>query len=82
SSRGLKKRKLRKDAKPTAGPKKKDSASGSSKGSKSQLKSSGKSDQSEELVFEVADSGMPQDQEGNMGDNEDEPRKETVFRRD
>ncbi|GKD99820.1 hypothetical protein Tco_1387804, partial [Tanacetum coccineum] len=45
SSRGLKKRKLRKDVEPTTGPKKKDSASGSSKGSKSQLKSSGKSDQ-------------------------------------
>ncbi|GKC23966.1 hypothetical protein Tco_1026116 [Tanacetum coccineum] len=29
-----------------------------------------------EPVFEVADSNMPQDQEGNMGDNEDEPRKE------
>ncbi|GJS60256.1 hypothetical protein Tco_0655040 [Tanacetum coccineum] len=42
----------------------------------------GKSVQSEEPVFEVANSDMPQDQEGNMGDNEDEPRKETAFRRD
>ncbi|GJV04024.1 hypothetical protein Tco_1337593 [Tanacetum coccineum] len=82
SDRGLKKRKLSKDAEPTTGPKKKDSTSGSSKGTKSQPKSSRKSVQSEESVFEVADSDMPQDQEGNMGDNEDEPRKETVSRRD
>ncbi|GKB83605.1 hypothetical protein Tco_0950500, partial [Tanacetum coccineum] len=77
-----KNRKLSKDAEPTIGPKKKDSTSGSSKGTKSQPKSSGKSVQSEEPVFEVADSDMPQDQEGNMGDNEDEPRKETASRRD
>ncbi|GJW20188.1 hypothetical protein Tco_0030810 [Tanacetum coccineum] len=49
---------------------------------KSQPKSSGKSVQSEEPVFEVADSDMPQDQEGNLGDNEDEPRNETASRRD
>ncbi|GJR26033.1 hypothetical protein Tco_1102265 [Tanacetum coccineum] len=36
----------------------------------------------EEPVFEVSNSDMPQDQEGNMGDNEDEPRKETASRRD
>ncbi|GJT89043.1 hypothetical protein Tco_1070760 [Tanacetum coccineum] len=54
----------------------------SSKGTKSQLKSSGKSVQSEEPVFEIADSDMPQDQEGNLGDNEDEPRNETASRRD
>ncbi|GJX02462.1 hypothetical protein Tco_0186375, partial [Tanacetum coccineum] len=81
SDRGLKKRKLSKDAEPTTGPKKKDSTSGSSKGTKSQPKSSGKSVQSEEPVFEVADSDMPQDQEGNLGDNEDEPRNETASRR-
>ncbi|GJZ46095.1 hypothetical protein Tco_0593691 [Tanacetum coccineum] len=79
--RGLKKRKLSKDAEPTTGPKKKDSTSGSSKGTKSQPKSSGKSVQSEEPVFEVADSDLPQDQEGNLGDNEDEPRNETTSRR-
>ncbi|GJZ02003.1 hypothetical protein Tco_0519964, partial [Tanacetum coccineum] len=77
--RGLKKRKTSKDAEPTTGQKKKDSTSGSSK---SQLKSSGKSIQSEEPVFEVADSDLPQDQEGNLGDNEDEPRNETASRRD
>ncbi|GJX45513.1 hypothetical protein Tco_0262189 [Tanacetum coccineum] len=82
SDRGLKKRKLSKDAEPTIGPKKKDSTSRSFKGTKSQPKSSGKSVQSEEPVFEVADSDMPQDQEGNMGDNEDELRNETAPRRD
>ncbi|GKC27184.1 hypothetical protein Tco_1034478, partial [Tanacetum coccineum] len=82
SYRVLKKRKLSTDAEPTTGPKKKDSASGSSKGTKSQPKSSGKSVQSEEPMFEVTDSDMPQDQERNMGDNEDEPRNETASRRD
>ncbi|GJR96549.1 hypothetical protein Tco_0268723 [Tanacetum coccineum] len=82
SDRGLKKRKLSKDAEPTIGPKKKDSTSGSSKGTKSQPKSFGKSVQSEEPMFEVADSDMPQDQEGYMGDNEDEPRNETASRSD
>ncbi|GJT80706.1 hypothetical protein Tco_1055048 [Tanacetum coccineum] len=82
SDRGLKKRKLSKDAEPTTEPKKKDSTSGSSKGTKSQPKSSSKSVQSEEPVFEVADSDLPQDQEGNLGDNKDEPRNETASRRD
>ncbi|GJW03762.1 hypothetical protein Tco_1562618 [Tanacetum coccineum] len=82
SDRGLKKRKTSKDAKPTTGPKKKDSTSGSSKGTKSQPKSTRKSVQSEEPVFKVADSDMPQDQAGNLGDNEDEPRDETTSRRD
>ncbi|GKD16993.1 hypothetical protein Tco_1206151 [Tanacetum coccineum] len=81
SDRGLKKRKLSKDAEPNTGPKKKDSTSGPSKGTKSQPKSFGKSIQSEELVFEVADSDMPQDQEGNLGDNEDETRNKTASRR-
>ncbi|GJU00514.1 hypothetical protein Tco_1110852 [Tanacetum coccineum] len=71
SDRGLKKRKLSKYAEPTTGPKKKGSTSGSSKGTKSQPKSSRKSVQSEEPVFKVADLEMPQDQEGNLGDNED-----------
>ncbi|GKA89049.1 hypothetical protein Tco_0810861, partial [Tanacetum coccineum] len=75
-------RKLSKDAEPTTGPKKKDSTSGSYKGTNSQPKSSGKSVQSEELVFKVANSDMPQDQEGNLCDNEDEPRNETASGRD
>ncbi|GJY44761.1 hypothetical protein Tco_0432974 [Tanacetum coccineum] len=76
------KRKTSKYAEPTTGPKNKDSTSRSSKGTKSQPKSFGKSVQSEEPVFEFADSDMPQDQEGNLGDNEDEPRKETASRHD
>ncbi|GKE18335.1 hypothetical protein Tco_1425912, partial [Tanacetum coccineum] len=36
----------------------------------------------EEPVFEVVDSDMPHNQEGNLGDNEDEPRKETASRSD
>ncbi|GJX05392.1 hypothetical protein Tco_0191308 [Tanacetum coccineum] len=67
SDRGLKKRKTSKDAEPTTGLKNKDSTSSSSKGTKSQLKPSGKSIQSEEIVFEVVDPDMPQDQEGNLG---------------
>ncbi|GJY66459.1 hypothetical protein Tco_0468697 [Tanacetum coccineum] len=59
SDRGLKKRKTSKDAEPTKGPKAKESQFGSSKGDKSQSKSSGKSVQSEEPKFEVADSDMP-----------------------
>ncbi|GKA46913.1 hypothetical protein Tco_0739796 [Tanacetum coccineum] len=82
SDRGLKKRKTSKDAEPTTCPKNKDSTSSSSKGTKSQPKPSGKSVQSEEPVFEVADSDMPQDQEGNPGDNDDEPRKEDASRCD
>ncbi|GKA62867.1 hypothetical protein Tco_0762386, partial [Tanacetum coccineum] len=82
SDRWLKKRKTSKDVEPTTGLKKKDSTSGSSKSTKSQPKSTGKSVQSEEPVFEVADSDMPQDQAGNLGDNKDEPRDETAFRRD
>ncbi|GJU92953.1 hypothetical protein Tco_1317709 [Tanacetum coccineum] len=82
SDRGLKKRKTSKDAELTTGLKKKDSTSGSSKGTKTQPKSSGKSVQSEEQVFEVADSDMPQDHKGNTGDNEYEPRKETASRSD
>ncbi|GKA59172.1 hypothetical protein Tco_0758485 [Tanacetum coccineum] len=82
SDRGLKKRKTSKDAKPTTGLKNKDSTSSSSKGTKSQPKPSRKTVQSEEPAFEVADLDMPQDQEGNPGDNDDEPRKEDASRRD
>ncbi|GJR61624.1 hypothetical protein Tco_1503786 [Tanacetum coccineum] len=82
SDRGLKKRKTSKDVEPTTGPKKKDSTSGSPKCTKSQPKYTRKSVQSEEPVFEVAESDMPQDQAGNLGDNKDEPRDETASRRD
>ncbi|GJT65404.1 hypothetical protein Tco_1016884 [Tanacetum coccineum] len=55
-----KKRKTSKDVEPTKGPKIKESTSSSSKGTKSQLKSSRKSVQSEEPEFKVADSDIPQ----------------------
>ncbi|GKA35580.1 hypothetical protein Tco_0722071 [Tanacetum coccineum] len=48
---------------------------GSSKGSKSQPKSSGKSVQAEEPVFEIADTKMPQDQ---GGDTKDQPNVEAT----
>ncbi|GKA93208.1 hypothetical protein Tco_0815194, partial [Tanacetum coccineum] len=64
SDRGLKKRKRIKDTEPTNEHKKKDLTSGSSK---PQPKSSQKSVQSKEPVFEVADSDMPQDHEGIQG---------------
>ncbi|GJS67497.1 hypothetical protein Tco_0682061 [Tanacetum coccineum] len=74
SDRGLKKRKLRKDAEPAIEPKMKDSTSGSSKGTKSQLKSSGKSVQSEEPVFEVdgTQTLTHKIKKGNLGDMKDE----------
>ncbi|GJW30072.1 hypothetical protein Tco_0046947 [Tanacetum coccineum] len=75
SDRGVKKRKTSKDAEPTTGLKNKDSTSSSSKGTKSQPKHSRKSDQSEEPVFVVADSGMPQDPRRNLVVNCDETRK-------
>ncbi|GJV04874.1 hypothetical protein Tco_1338443 [Tanacetum coccineum] len=82
SDRGLKKRKTSKDAEPTKGPKTKESASGSSKGTKSQSKSSGKFVQSEELEFEVADSDMPQDQDENLGNDDEEPKRKVASKRD
>ncbi|GJT14618.1 hypothetical protein Tco_0861660 [Tanacetum coccineum] len=59
-----------------------DPSTGSDRGTMSQPKSSGKSVQLEEPVFEIADSDMPHDQEGNLGDNDDEPGKETTSRSD
>nr|GEW10832.1 hypothetical protein [Tanacetum cinerariifolium] len=56
--RGLKKRKTSKDAESTKGSKAKKSKSGSSKGNKFQSNFFGKSIQSEEPEFEVADSDM------------------------
>ncbi|GKE10899.1 hypothetical protein Tco_1414450 [Tanacetum coccineum] len=80
--RGLKKRKTSKDAESTKGPKAKESQSGSSRGTKSQPKSSGKSVKSKEPEFEVANSDMPQDQERNLVNDDDEILKKTVSKRD
>ncbi|GJT93182.1 hypothetical protein Tco_1082027 [Tanacetum coccineum] len=65
------------DAEPTKDPKTKESKSISSKGTKSQSKSSGKTVQAEEPEFEVADSDMPQNQEGSLGNDDEEPMRET-----
>ncbi|GJS41872.1 hypothetical protein Tco_0566915, partial [Tanacetum coccineum] len=56
--------------------------SGSSEGDKYQSKSSGKSIQSEEPEFEVADSDMPQDQEENLGKDDEEPKEKVASKRD
>ncbi|GKE98039.1 hypothetical protein Tco_0021390, partial [Tanacetum coccineum] len=82
SDRGLKKRKTSKDAEPTKGPKAKESQSDSSKGDKSQSKSSIKSVKSKEPEFEVADSDMPQDQEENLGKDNEEPKEKVPSKRD
>ncbi|GJU28216.1 hypothetical protein Tco_1166837 [Tanacetum coccineum] len=54
----------------------------SSKGTKSQSKSSGKSVQAEELVFKTIDTEMPQDQGDDMGNTEDQPNVEAASKHD
>ncbi|GKG43458.1 hypothetical protein Tco_0480142, partial [Tanacetum coccineum] len=49
------------------------SKSSSSKGSKSQSKSFGKSTQAKELVFETTDTEILQDQGDDLGNIEDQP---------
>ncbi|GKE92809.1 hypothetical protein Tco_1573904 [Tanacetum coccineum] len=70
-NQGLNKKKTSKDAEPSRGSKSKESNSSSSKGTKSQPKSSGKSAQAEELVFEVADTKMPLNQGDYVGNTDD-----------
>ncbi|GKC13116.1 hypothetical protein Tco_1009898 [Tanacetum coccineum] len=62
SDQRLKKEKTSKDAEPSRGSKSKESKLSSSKGTKSQPKSSGKSAQADELVFEATDTEMPLNQ--------------------
>ncbi|GJZ85353.1 hypothetical protein Tco_0650692 [Tanacetum coccineum] len=59
---------MNKDAEPPKGSKSKESKTSSSTGTKSQPKSSGKSVQAVEPVFETADTEMPQDQRGDTND--------------
>ncbi|GJT33185.1 retrovirus-related pol polyprotein from transposon TNT 1-94 [Tanacetum coccineum] len=67
---GLKKRKMSKDAEPPKKPK----SSGSSKDTtRSQPKLTGKSIQSEETVFEAADTKMPLNKGNDMGDVDEQP---------
>nr|GEX94921.1 hypothetical protein [Tanacetum cinerariifolium] len=75
SKRGLKKRKTSKDAEPTKGPRAKESQSGSSKGDKYQAKSFGKSVQSEEPEFKIADAYMPQEQAEKPSNDDEEPKE-------
>nr|GEV98190.1 hypothetical protein [Tanacetum cinerariifolium] len=82
SNQRLKKGKTSKDAEPTTSPKNKYSLSRSSKGTKSQPKSSGKSVHAEEPEFEVGNTNTPQGQEGNQGNDDVEPKKESASRRD
>ncbi|GJZ32284.1 hypothetical protein Tco_0577720 [Tanacetum coccineum] len=90
STRWLKKRKTSKDTELTKGPKAKESQFGSSKGTKSQPKSSRKSVQSEENSGnddeepkeKVADSNMPQDQEENSGNDDEEPKEKVASKCD
>nr|GFA63932.1 hypothetical protein [Tanacetum cinerariifolium] len=55
---------------------------GSSKGDKSQSKSSRTSVQSEEPEIEAADSDMPQDQEEYPGNDDEEPKEKVASKRD
>ncbi|GJZ46301.1 hypothetical protein Tco_0593897 [Tanacetum coccineum] len=82
SDQGLKKRKTSKDAEPPKGSKSKESRSSSSKGTKSQPKTFGKSVQAVELVFEIADTKMPQDQGDDLGNTEDQPNVEEASKHD
>ncbi|GKA06744.1 hypothetical protein Tco_0685968 [Tanacetum coccineum] len=68
SNKWLKKKKASKDVEPLRGSKLKESKTSSSKGTKSQPKSSGKSVQTEEPLFETVDTEMPQDQGGDVKD--------------
>ncbi|GJU27102.1 hypothetical protein Tco_1165723 [Tanacetum coccineum] len=59
-----------------------DPSPGSDEGAKSQSKSSGKSVQSEEPEFKVADSDMSQDQEDNLGNDDEEPKRKVASKHD
>ncbi|GJX88627.1 hypothetical protein Tco_0340641 [Tanacetum coccineum] len=59
-----------------------DPSAGSDRGLKKRKLSKDAELSTEEPVIEVADLDLPQDQEGNLGDNEDEPRNETASRCD
>ncbi|GJX24410.1 hypothetical protein Tco_0228855 [Tanacetum coccineum] len=79
SDQWLKKRKTSKDVEPSKGSTSKESNSSSSKGTKSQPKSSGKSAQAEEYMFEAADTEMPHNQGSNLGNTDDQPNVEAAL---
>ncbi|GKA33267.1 hypothetical protein Tco_0719634 [Tanacetum coccineum] len=82
SDQGLKKRKTSNNAKPLRGSKSKESKSSLSKGSKSQPKSSGKSAQAEEPVFETADTEMPLNQGEDLDNTDDQPNVKATSKDD
>ncbi|GJV03472.1 hypothetical protein Tco_1337041 [Tanacetum coccineum] len=82
SDQGLKRRKTSKDDEPLKGYKSKESKSSSSKGTKSQPKSSGKSAQVEESVFETTDTEMLQNQGSDLGNTDDQPNVEATLKHD
>ncbi|GJW66232.1 hypothetical protein Tco_0120656 [Tanacetum coccineum] len=82
SDQRLKRRKTSKDVEPSKGSKSKESKSSSSKGTKSQPKSSGKSAQAEESVFEVADTEVPQNQGSDLGHTDDQPNVKAASKHD
>ncbi|GKA94940.1 hypothetical protein Tco_0816978, partial [Tanacetum coccineum] len=82
SNQGLKRQKTSKDVEPSKGPKSKESKSRSSKGTKSQPKSSGKSAQAEESVFEVSDTEMPQNQRSDLGNTSEQPNVKDAQKHD
>ncbi|GKE45314.1 hypothetical protein Tco_1472598, partial [Tanacetum coccineum] len=59
-----------------------DPSAGSDRGLRKRKTSKDAEPTKEEPEFEVADSDMPQDQEGNLGNDNDKPMKETVSKRD
>ncbi|GJY90533.1 hypothetical protein Tco_0505729 [Tanacetum coccineum] len=81
-NQGLKRQKTSMDAEPSKGSKSKISKSSSSKGTKSQPKSSGKSAQAEESMFEVVDTEMPQNQVSDLGNTNDQPNVNTALKHD
>ncbi|GJT12761.1 hypothetical protein Tco_1060787 [Tanacetum coccineum] len=82
SDQGLKKRKTSKDAEPPKGSKSKYSKSSSSKGTKTQPKSSSKSVQAEELIFEAANTKIPQNQGTDVDQTVNKPNVEAALKHD
>ncbi|GKE68672.1 hypothetical protein Tco_1526744 [Tanacetum coccineum] len=73
---------MSKDAEPSKGSKLKESKSSSSKGTKSQPKSSGKFSKAEEPVFEAADTEMSLNQKDDLGNTDDQPNVKAASKDD
>ncbi|GJX54820.1 hypothetical protein Tco_0283189 [Tanacetum coccineum] len=79
SDRGLKRRKTSKDTEPSKKAKLTETSKGTSK---SQLKSTSKSAQAEETVFEVEDTQESQNQGYDLGKTDDQPNVEDALKHD